>query len=143
MMIQIELGFILILTLSKLSLAQLPSEIKTEDKLMRENMIKMSRQLGTTCNTCHDPANFTSSDKLAYKIAKEHLKITQLLIDVGITGPNGPTKVDCYMCHRGKLKPDWQEPFDPMTMKKELSHESKKQTEKPNETPAKVEKNGP
>lgn len=83
-------------------------------------MIVMTRQLGTICLNCHNNSDFTSSEKLNYKIAKEHIRLTQILIDNGMNGLNGQPKADCYMCHRGQLKPSYREPFDPITMKKEI-----------------------
>lgn len=80
---------------------------------MRQVMITMSRQLGVTCTTCHDQKNFRSDKKVEYRIAKEHMKITQLLIDNGFDGKRGP-KADCYMCHRGDLRPKYKEKVDPI-----------------------------
>lgn len=98
--------------------SQLPSKIKLEEEIQRERMVVMTRQLGVTCNTCHDNKNFTSDKKVSYKIAKEHIRLTQVLIDNGMDGQNNHPKADCYMCHRGKAVPDYKEPFDPLTMQK-------------------------
>lgn len=82
--------------------------IKASEEQMREQMIVISRQVGVTCTTCHNTDNFKSDKKDSFKIAKEHMKLTQLLIDGGMNGKTGP-KADCYMCHRGQLKPDYKE----------------------------------
>ena len=82
--------------------------IKSNEELMREQMIVISRQLGVTCITCHNTDNFKSDSKDAFKVAKEHMKLTQGLIDMGMNG-KGTAKADCYMCHRGQLKPAYQE----------------------------------
>jgi hypothetical protein len=89
--------------------AQTPSKIKSDEDLMRESMVVISRQLGVNCTTCHNPENFRSDKKVEFKVAKEHMKLTQLLIDSGMDGKKGP-KATCYMCHRGELKPKYQEP---------------------------------
>ncbi len=89
--------------------AQTAAKIKSEEELMRETMIVISRQLGVNCTTCHNPENFKSDQKMEFKVAKEHMKLTQLLIDSGMDGKKGP-KATCYMCHRGELKPKYQEP---------------------------------
>ena len=92
--------------------AQTAAKVKSEEEIMRETMVTISRQLGVTCTTCHNPDNFRSDKKMEFKVAKEHMKITQLLIDSGMDGKKGP-KASCYMCHRGELKPKYQAPSDP------------------------------
>lgn len=114
----IRILFFLTLLGAQISLSQTPSKIKLEEELQRERMINMTRQLGVTCNTCHNSKDFTSDKKIAYKIALEHIRLTQLLIDNGMDGKNSRPKADCYMCHRGQAKPDYKEPFDPLIMKK-------------------------
>ena len=88
--------------------------LKTSEQLMRDSMITMSRQLGVTCTTCHDQTNFRSAKKHEYQVAKNHMKTTQLLIDSGFDGKERRPKADCFMCHRGKLKPDYVEKIDPL-----------------------------
>jgi hypothetical protein len=89
--------------------AQTAAKVKSDEDLMRESMVVISRQLGVTCTTCHNPENFHSDKKMEFKVAKEHMKLTQMLIDSGMDGKKGP-KATCYMCHRGELKPKYQEP---------------------------------
>jgi hypothetical protein len=105
---------ILICFFSFLSQAESPNEFKKQEKAIREQMRDWSRQLGVTCKSCHDVNNFKSDKLSAFKIGKEHMKITQLLIDNGMDGKLGP-KADCYMCHRGQLKPSYKEKENPMT----------------------------
>ena len=87
--------------------------LKSQDDEMRVYMVNITRQLGTTCTTCHNTDNFRSDLKREFQISKEHIKLTQLLIDHGMDGKKGP-KADCYMCHRGQLKPDFKEKVHPM-----------------------------
>lgn len=94
--------------------SQSANAIKANDEAMRDYMVVISRQLGVTCTTCHDTGNFRKGDIKQYKIAKEHMKLTQLLIDNGMDGKKD-AKADCYMCHRGTLKPAYKEPINPMT----------------------------
>jgi hypothetical protein len=94
--------------------AQSAKKLKAEDEEMRQSMIVMSRQLGVTCTVCHNTENFKSEEKLPFKVAKEHVKLTQLLIDNGMDGKNNRPKADCFMCHRGALRPDYREKVDPM-----------------------------
>lgn len=101
--------FLILPVFAATALAQTPAKIKSEEELMREQMVTISRQLGVTCTKCHNTENFKSDKKMEFKVAKEHMKITQLLIDSGMDGKRGP-KASCYMCHRGELKPRYQEP---------------------------------
>jgi hypothetical protein len=110
-----------VLLIAPQSQSQMPSKIKADDQVYREYMVTISRQLGVTCETCHNTANFTSSEKAQYKVSKAHIHLTQLLIDNGFDGQNGHPKADCYMCHRGQLRPAYKEPFDPMVMEKAKS----------------------
>ena len=99
------------------SLSQSPQKIKSDTVEYREMMAKITRQLGVTCTTCHNTNNFQDASKHEFVVAKNHLKIVQVLIDAGMNGTNGNPQADCYMCHRGVLKPNYKEPFDPLTMK--------------------------
>ena len=92
--------------------------LQNEDEEVRRVMVQISRQLGVECTTCHNVKNFALANKPEYKVAKEHIRITQLLIDHGMDGKDHHPKADCYMCHRGVLHPK-PEPFDPMTMEKQ------------------------
>lgn len=99
--------------LSQKAWAISPDEIKKKEEDIRAYMFTISRQLGITCTTCHETENFRIDKKVEYKTALEHMKITQTLIDKGFDGKRGP-KADCYMCHRGTLKPAFKEPQNPM-----------------------------
>lgn len=101
-----------------LAQAQSPAKLKAEEEAYREYMQTISRQLGVTCNTCHDVKNWKSDTKPSYKVAREHIRIVQLLIDNGMGGTRGAPKADCYLCHRGLLKPAYKEPNDPLIMNK-------------------------
>jgi len=116
----------LILFVAAQSKAQLPSKLKADDQAKRDTMVKISRQLGVTCSACHNTSNFASSEKIQFKTSREHIKLTQTLIDAGFDGQNNHPMADCYMCHRGKLKPDYKEPYDPMTMRSSPKSTDKK-----------------
>ncbi len=108
----------LLLSSAQLS-AQSAKSVKNKEGDIREEMIKISRQLGVTCTACHKTDNFKSGEMPTFKIAKEHMKLTQILIDKGMDGQlkdgKNATMADCYLCHRGKLHPDYKEPVHPMT----------------------------
>ena len=102
---------LMLLLLVEVAQAQSVSKIVTREEKIREQMINISRELGVTCTTCHNVQNFTSDEKQAFKVSREHMKITQMLKDNGFDGKKGPAAT-CYMCHRGKLSPDFKEPND-------------------------------
>jgi hypothetical protein len=52
---------------------------------------------------------FGNGEKKSFKIGKDHMKLTQMLKDNGFDGKKGPM-ASCYMCHRGKLVPEYKEP---------------------------------
>ncbi|AFY00832.1 photosynthetic reaction center cytochrome c subunit family protein [Bdellovibrio bacteriovorus] len=85
------------------------SKFVTKEEKIREEMIVISRELGVTCNACHNVQNFKADDKKAFKVGKEHMKLTQMLRENGMDGKKS-AKATCYMCHRGKLMPDFKEP---------------------------------
>lgn len=86
------------------------SKLVKREEQIREEMVRISRELGVTCAECHNVNNFTEDKKVTFKVAREHMKITQMLKERGFDGKKGP-EATCYMCHRGKLKPDYKEPL--------------------------------
>ena len=89
-----------------LSYSEADKESKDWDLQKREEMVRMSRQLGVTCTHCHDVTNLRKTDKPPYKIALDHIRITTLLNQEGF---KGKPKVDCFLCHRGAAKPPYHE----------------------------------
>ncbi len=83
--------------------------LKRSEESIREEMLTISRQLGVTCTECHDVQNFKNDDKKAYKIGLEHIKLVEVMRNHGMDGKKGP-EATCYMCHRGKIRPDYKEP---------------------------------
>lgn len=86
--------------------SQVPEEVHTSELAMRAYMVDVSEQLGVTCNYCHDTKNFKSDTKRAFKVAKDHMRIVDLLYAKGF---EKHIKVDCRMCHRGEAKPNFKE----------------------------------
>ena len=91
--------------------AQTADKIKKSEDDVRQEMIKISRQVGVTCTECHSTKNFKSNEKPAFKVALAHMKITEVLKQNGFSGKNGEAEASCYMCHRGQLKFDHKEHF--------------------------------
>lgn len=89
--------------------AESVTKFVTKEEKIREQMVDISRELGVTCTECHNVSNFASDEKKTFKVSKEHMKLTQMLKDNGFDGKKGPEST-CYMCHRGKLHPDYKEP---------------------------------
>jgi hypothetical protein len=87
--------------------------LKDSDIKTRDYMVELSRQIGVTCTHCHDLKDFKKSDKPAYKLGQTHIEMVAMLNEK-YAGKVGE-KVDCYMCHRGQPKWDYQE-------KKPLGH---------------------
>ena|ERR1017187_3214453 len=79
------------------------------DLQVREEMKQISKELGVTCDHCHNVANYKSHEKPQMAISKEHSRIVELLNKQGFTYKNAP-KGTCYMCHRGKAIPDYKMP---------------------------------
>lgn len=103
-MLRFALLLFFAIQISWFSGAQTPEKIKSNEDAIREQMILISKQLGVTCNHCHNTDNFRSDKMPTFKVALEHMKLTQLLIDNGLNGRTAQ-KADCYMCHRGQAKP--------------------------------------
>lgn len=99
--------FSLLLVATKAQSESVNDLVSKEEKI-REEMITISRELGVTCTDCHSVRNFKDDSKKNFKIGKEHMKLTQLLKDNGFDGKKGPAST-CFMCHRGKLTPDYKE----------------------------------
>lgn len=99
-------------------------DAKARDEEIRDQMIVISRHLGVNCLTCHETDNFASNKKVEFKIAREHMRLVQVLIDNGFNGQGGNPKADCYLCHRGELKPNYKEPHDPLIMGKSKKNKS-------------------
>lgn len=91
------------------ALAESVTNFVTKEDQIREEMISISRQIGVTCTECHNVQNFSNDSKKSFRVGKEHMKLTQMLKENGFDGKKGP-EATCYMCHRGKLRPDFKEP---------------------------------
>lgn len=100
--------FLIMLILSPKGYSESASKLKTNEEKVRQEMIVISRQLGVTCTECHNVQNFASDEKKTFKVAKDHMRITETLRTNGFDGKKGP-EASCFMCHQGKLRPDYKE----------------------------------
>jgi cytochrome c peroxidase len=81
--------------------------IKKKEAEIRSEMESISKQLGVSCEQCHKIANFKDGTKKEFHVSQEHMKILQVLKQSGFDGVRGP-EANCYLCHRGKLMPDYK-----------------------------------
>jgi len=102
----------LVVFISKPSQAADTKKFKDTEIAKREFMVKIARQLGVTCNFCHDVNNFKDGSKPTYKVGKEHISVVELINSKGFIRSNS-ARADCYMCHRGKSIPEYKEPLKP------------------------------
>lgn len=100
--------FIIMLIMSPKGYSESASKLKTNEEKIRQEMIVISRQLGVTCTECHNIQNFASDEKKTFKVSKDHIRITETLRANGFDGKKGP-EATCYMCHQGKLQPNYKE----------------------------------
>jgi cytochrome c556 len=107
-----NLSLPILISVASISWAQTPDKIKKSEDDVRQEMIKISRQVGVTCTECHSTKNFKANEKPNFKIALAHMKMTEVLKQNGFSGKNGEVEASCYMCHRGQLKFDHKEHFN-------------------------------
>ncbi len=89
--------------------AESPAQIKSEEEIVRKQMVQWSQELGVTCTECHNTKNFKENSFKAFRVGQEHAKIVSIMKENGFDGIKGPL-ANCYMCHRGTLRPPSQEP---------------------------------
>src|SRR4051812_48425216 len=97
-----------ILFMSPEAHTQSAQKLKSQDDIIREQMIDISKQLNVTCTECHKVENFKDSSKANFRTAKDHIRIVELLRSNGFDGKSNPVAT-CYMCHRGELSPAYRE----------------------------------
>ncbi|MBL7542354.1 MAG: photosynthetic reaction center cytochrome c subunit [Bdellovibrionaceae bacterium] len=107
-MIKLKLMAIIVLV-SSLATTQTPDKLKRTEDEVRQEMIKISRQLGVTCTECHSTKNFKSDEKPGFKIALVHMKMVDMLKQQGLSGKGSEPEASCYTCHRGQLKFEYKE----------------------------------
>src|SRR4051812_271711 len=98
----------LILSFGPRGYSQSAQKLKSQEEIVRDEMIDISRQLNVTCTECHKVDNFKDGSKATFKVAKEHIKIVEVLKNSGFDGKQGPLAT-CYMCHRGEVRPAFKE----------------------------------
>ncbi len=96
----VGLSLLLFSTAGKTQSAEI---FKKEQEIVRIQMVQLSRELGVTCTECHSSKNFKDGSKATYKIAKDHMKIVEILRNSGFNGKKYP-EASCFMCHQGKPK---------------------------------------
>lgn len=71
-----------------------------------------SRGLGVSCGHCHNTGNFSSDEKQKKEIAREMVKMGNMISEKlkTINGLSDRPIVNCITCHRGELKPAFHMP---------------------------------
>jgi len=66
-----------------------------------------SRGLGVSCGHCHNTDNFSSDEKQKKEIAREMVKMGNMINEKlkTVKGLSNRPVVNCITCHRGELKP--------------------------------------
>jgi len=58
--------------------------------------------LGVQCSYCHVQGNFPSDENPKKEVARQMIKMTQV---INSNFPDGKMRVTCYTCHRGEAEP--------------------------------------
>jgi cytochrome c peroxidase len=93
-----------LLTLVPQGHSQSAATLKKQEETIREAMIQITKELGTTCTECHQVNNFKDDSKPSFKTALKHLKLVSVLKANGMDGITDPV-ANCFVCHRGELHP--------------------------------------
>jgi len=94
------------------NLQVLPSTLTTAE--MMPIMRNVAQSLGVQCTHCH-VQNRAADEKPQKLVARKMLEMVMHinndhLAGIGEPAPEGQSKVTCFTCHRGSLKPDTQPP---------------------------------
>ena len=69
---------------------------------IRATMGSFKEGLGVACSYCHVQGNFASDENPKKDLARLMIRIVK---DVNSKLPDGVSRVACYTCHRGEVKP--------------------------------------
>lgn len=83
--------------------AESAQKILSKEEEIRKKMIEISKQLGVTCNECHNMKNLADDSSKNFQVAREHIKAVEALKALGFDGKKSP-EASCFMCHRGSMK---------------------------------------
>lgn len=98
------IALIVVVLLAPPAKTQSARNLKQTEQQIREEMLQITKELGTTCVACHQTNNFKDSSKKAFQVGAQHMKLVAVMKANGFDGKNGP-EANCYMCHRGEIKP--------------------------------------
>lgn len=82
---------------------------KLNDIEMRNWMVQISKELGITCAECHNTKNFKDGSSQNFKVALNHMMILKQIND-GFKKDWRRPEASCFMCHQGKLRPEYKAP---------------------------------
>lgn len=95
---------VLVLLLAPTAQTESAQKLKSDEEAVREEMLRITRELGTTCTECHKTSDFTNGEKKSFRIGAKHMKLVTAMKAAGFDGKDGP-EANCFMCHRGELRP--------------------------------------
>lgn len=98
------LGFLGLVFVAPQGHSESTRDLKVSEENVREQMLRITKELGTTCTECHNVNNFKSDAKESFKIGSKHIKLVAVMKANGMDGKSGP-EANCYMCHRGERRP--------------------------------------
>lgn len=93
----------LVLLLAPTGRTESAQKLKATEAEIREQMLRITKELGTTCTECHKVSDFKDGAKPSYQVASRHLKLVAVMKANGFDGKKDP-EANCFMCHRGQLK---------------------------------------
>lgn len=97
------LALAIIFLVSPVARTESAKVLKSNEEIVRQEMLQLTKELGTTCTECHNVNNFKDDKKNSFRIGAKHMKLVAAMKANGFDGKNGP-EANCFMCHRGELK---------------------------------------
>lgn len=98
-----------LLLLAPVARTESAQQLKDHEAEVREDMLQITKELGTTCTQCHKVTDFKDDSKKSFQIAAKHMKLVAAMKANGFDGKAGPD-ANCYMCHRGEMNPPAKAP---------------------------------
>ena len=96
--------FVLMVSVGLSAQGFVPKNLKVlpADVDIRAMMGSFKEGLGVACSYCHVQGNYASDENPKKNLARQMIRI---VMDVNSKLPEGVSRVACYTCHRGQIKP--------------------------------------
>lgn len=102
-------ALILTLLAAPIGRSESARDLKLDEDAVREQMLQITKELGTTCTECHKINDFKDAAKPGFQVGLRHMKLVAVMKANGFDGKKDP-EANCYMCHRGQLRPPARPP---------------------------------